>query len=97
MAAQLLHGLGVSFYELPLRLVKSLDEFVHIIYRGHLEITSIVALSLGTPQESYAIHHSAWKGNSPKFGHKRAGASFGGVPACVFGFRAAGLHIRGAT
>jgi hypothetical protein len=50
MGAQLLHGLGVSFYELTMCLVKSLDEFVHIIYRGHLEITSIVALSLGTPQ-----------------------------------------------
>jgi hypothetical protein len=66
MGAQLLHGLGVSFYEVPLRLVKLLDEFVHIIYRGHLEITSIVALSLGTLQESYAIHPSAWKWNSPK-------------------------------
>jgi hypothetical protein len=67
MGAQLLHGLGVSFYELPMRLVKSLDEFVHIIYRGHLEITSIVALSLGTPQESYAISPGAWKAHPANF------------------------------
>jgi hypothetical protein len=66
MGAQLLHGLGVSFYELALRQVESLDEFVYIICRGRLEITSIVAPSQGTLQESYAIHSSAWKGNSPK-------------------------------
>src|ERR671910_2352285 len=66
MGAQLFHGLGVSFDELALRQVESLDEFVYIIYRGHLEITSIVAPSLGTLQESYAIHRSTWKGNSKK-------------------------------
>jgi hypothetical protein len=47
MGAQLLHGLGVSFDELALRQVESFDEFVYIIYRGHLEITSIVALFPG--------------------------------------------------
>jgi hypothetical protein len=57
----------VEFYELPLRQVGSLDEFVYIICRGHLEITSIVAPSLGTLQESYAIHRIAWKENSQKF------------------------------
>jgi hypothetical protein len=47
--------------------VESLDEFVYIICRGHLEITSIVAPYLGTLQESYAIHRSAWKWNSANF------------------------------
>src|SRR5215207_6270706 len=67
MGAQLLHGLGVSFDELALRQVESLDEFVYIICRGHLEITSIVAPSLGTLQISYAIHRSTWKWNSANF------------------------------
>jgi hypothetical protein len=42
MVEQLRHRLGVPFDELPLRLVKLLDHLV-IIYRSHLESTSIVA------------------------------------------------------
>ena len=61
--------LRVPLDELSLRQVESLDEFVYIIYRGHLlEIIPMVApFAKDTPQESYAIHPSAWKGDSPKF------------------------------
>jgi hypothetical protein len=58
---QLLEGFGIAFDELYERQVVSLDEFVYVLYRGHLlEITSIVApLPNNTLQESYAIHPSA--------------------------------------
>ena len=38
--------------------MKLLDEFVYVVCGGHLEITSIVAPSLRTLQESYAIHRT---------------------------------------
>jgi len=46
-----------------------LEYFVEIVCGSHLlEITSIVApFPEDTLQESYAIHRSAWKVNSPKF------------------------------
>jgi len=46
-----------------------LDYFLEIVCGSHLlEITSIVApFPEDTLQESYAIHRSAWKGDSPKF------------------------------
>jgi hypothetical protein len=45
MGEEPLHRLRVSFDELPLRQVKPLDQFVDIIYRSHLEISSIVSTS----------------------------------------------------
>src|SRR5215212_6534461 len=59
----------VPFDEFTQRLLKALDESVYVIHRGHLEITSIVApFPKDSSRESYAIHQSAWKECSPKFG-----------------------------
>jgi hypothetical protein len=72
MGDEPLARLRVPLDELSLRQVESLDEFVYIIYRGHLlEIIPMVApFAKDTPQESYAIHPSAWKGDSQKYGSR---------------------------
>jgi hypothetical protein len=72
MGDKLLHRVGVSFDELALRQVESLDKFVYIICRGQLEITSTVVPSLVTLQESYAIHRSTWNVDSANFILQRA-------------------------
>ena len=56
MGEHRLHGLGVPLDELTQRELTSLDYFVEIFYRGHLQITSIVGnlpfLSLSKGGES---------------------------------------------
>src|SRR5215211_3574529 len=67
MGVHLLEGLWVAIDDLAQREVRSLDHLVKIVYGSHLEITSIAeVLSLNTLRAYYAIHRSAWKGNSPK-------------------------------
>src|SRR5215207_3822308 len=71
---EVLHRLGVSIDELPLRSVILLDQFVNIIYSGHNHSFHGCSSSLRSFPTGLCIEHSPENGNRPPRVRSRVGS-----------------------